>query len=96
MNRQLQPGGVDRYRFTVRQGQPLTARVSARELLPYLADAVPGWMQATLTLGVPAATLEHLDRALAQFEAFCTVTQSIAVAIPVTVRVFDAQGAQLK
>jgi uncharacterized OsmC-like protein len=53
-------------------------------------------MQATLTLGVPGHTLEHLDRALAQFETFCTVTQSIAAAIPVTVRVLDVDGAVLK
>ena len=50
VNGQLQPGGVDRYRFKARQGQPLTVLVSVRELLPYLADAVPGWLQATLAL----------------------------------------------
>ncbi len=53
-------------------------------------------MQATLTLGVPRDGLQHLDRALSQFETYCTVTQSIAAAVPVTVRVFDAQGEQLK
>lgn len=51
---------------------------------------------ARLHLGVPAAQLEHLDRALSQFEDFCTVTQSVRAAIPVTVQVFDAQGVQLK
>lgn len=53
-------------------------------------------MQATLTLGVPAASLEHLDRVLAGFEAYCTVTQSVAAAIPVTVQVRDANGTVLK
>lgn len=53
-------------------------------------------LQVTLTLGVPADVLEHLDRALAQFESFCTVTQSIAPAIPVALRVLDAHGAELK
>lgn len=53
-------------------------------------------IRARLTLGVPAATLEHLDRVLGQFEAFCTVTQSVAAGIPVTVQVFDADGTQLK
>jgi len=53
-------------------------------------------MQATLTLGVPAAALEHLDRVLAQFETFCTVTQSVGASIPITVSVFDSTGAQLK
>ncbi len=52
-------------------------------------------LDATLTLGVPAESLEHLERVLASFEAFCTVTQSIAAAIPVRVRVLDAHGALL-
>lgn len=53
-------------------------------------------MQARLTLGVPAATLEHLDRVLASFEGYCTVTQSVAQGFPVEVQVFDATGARLK
>lgn len=51
---------------------------------------------ATLHLGVPAAQLQHLDRVLAQFEAFCTVTQSVGQGIPVTVKVMDSEGATLK
>jgi hypothetical protein len=50
VNGQITPGGVDRYRFQARQGQQLVAAVRARGLIPYLADAVPGWFQATLTL----------------------------------------------
>ena len=50
VNGQIMPGGVDRYRFQARQGQRLVVAASARELVPYLADAVPGWFQATLTL----------------------------------------------
>lgn len=53
-------------------------------------------MQATLRLGVPAAQLQHLDRVLASFEAYCTVTQSVAAAIPVEVAVLDADGVKLK
>jgi uncharacterized OsmC-like protein len=52
-------------------------------------------IHATLRLGVPAGALQHLDRALAQFEAFCTVTQSVRQAIPVRVTVLDADGAAL-
>jgi len=44
------PGEADRYRFQARQGQQLVIAASARELMPYLADAVPGWFQAVLTL----------------------------------------------
>lgn len=50
VNGQILRGGVDRFRFHARKGQSLVAVVSARELMPYLADAVPGWFQATLTL----------------------------------------------
>ncbi len=53
-------------------------------------------LDVRLTLGVPAAQLEHLDRVLATFEAYCTVTQSVNAAIPVTLSVFDSLGAQLK
>lgn len=44
------PGEADRYRFQARKGQDLVIAASARELIPYLADAVPGWFQAVLTL----------------------------------------------
>lgn len=53
-------------------------------------------MSATLRLGVPAQGLPHVDRVLAQFEAFCTVTQSVAPAIPVELAVLDSTGAKLK
>jgi hypothetical protein len=47
---QYLPGDVDRYRFQAKKGQDLVAVVSARDLMPYLADAVPGWFQATLAI----------------------------------------------
>jgi hypothetical protein len=47
---QFTPGDADRYRFQARKGQQLVIIVHARELIPYLADAVPGWFQATLAL----------------------------------------------
>jgi hypothetical protein len=50
INGQILPGEVDQFRFTARQGQRLTIAASARALIPYLADAVPGWFQATLAL----------------------------------------------
>ncbi|WP_374594503.1 OsmC family protein [Aquabacterium sp.] len=53
-------------------------------------------MQARLRLGVPAASLEHLDRVLSQFESFCTVTQSVGQGIPVSVEVLDADGVVVK
>ena len=44
------PGEADRYRFQAHAGQQLVIAAAARELMPYLADAVPGWFQAVLTL----------------------------------------------
>lgn len=53
-------------------------------------------MTVRLHLGVTADTLQHLDRVLDQFEAYCTVTQSVGAGIPITVRVLDANGVVLK
>lgn len=50
VNGQILPGDVDRYRFSARKGQRLVIAASARQLIPYLADAVPGWFQATLAV----------------------------------------------
>ena len=53
-------------------------------------------LKVTITLGVPAAKLEHLERALGSFEDFCTVTASVRAAVPVEVEVFDSEGRRLK
>jgi len=53
INGQIMPGDVDCFRFEARKGQQLVAAASARQLIPYLADGVPGWFQATLTLYDP-------------------------------------------
>jgi uncharacterized OsmC-like protein len=53
-------------------------------------------INVTLTLGAPGASLAHLDRALEQFEEFCTVSQSVRQSIPVTVEVYDSGGERLK
>ena len=53
-------------------------------------------MTAALHLGVPASSLEHLDRVLDQFEAYCTVTQSVGQGIPIEMQVFDSTGKRLK
>ncbi len=47
---QFQYANVDRYRFEAHPGQQLVVVASARELIPYLADAVPGWFQAVVAL----------------------------------------------
>ncbi|ASV76521.1 putative serine proteinase, subtilase family [Thermogutta terrifontis] len=50
VNGQIAPGFVDAYRFEAKKGQRLVIKASTRELIPYIADAVPGWFQAVLTL----------------------------------------------
>jgi len=53
LNGQITPGEVDRFRLRARKGQRLVIRLQARQLIPYLADAVPGWFQATMALHDP-------------------------------------------
>ena len=50
INGQIMPGDIDEFNFRAKQGDRLVFEVKARGLIPYLADAVPGWFQATLTL----------------------------------------------
>ena len=51
---------------------------------------------AQLTLGVSGDAIEYLARVMASFEDYCTVTGSVRAGIPVTVKVYDVQGVQLK
>ena len=50
INGQIRPGDVDHFKFYARQGQKLVIDTHARSLIPYLADAVPGWFQATVAM----------------------------------------------
>ncbi len=50
LNGQIMPGDIDRFRFRARRGQQLVIETHARRLVPFLADAVPGWFQATVAL----------------------------------------------
>ena len=50
LNGQILPGEVDHYAFQARQGSRLVIAVQGRDLIPYLADAVPGWFQPVVTL----------------------------------------------
>ena len=50
LNGQIMPGDVDRFAFRAQKGQQLVIQAHARSLVPYLADAVPGWFQAALAL----------------------------------------------
>ncbi|MBI5864949.1 MAG: PPC domain-containing protein [Planctomycetes bacterium] len=47
---QILSGDVDGFRFQARKGQKIVVDVDARRLIPFLADAVPGWFQATVAV----------------------------------------------
>jgi hypothetical protein len=62
VNGQIMPGGVNWFHFKARQGQHLVVAAAARELIPYLPDAVPGWFQASLALyDAKGKELEYAD-----------------------------------
>ena len=50
LNGQIASGEVNRYRFEARKGQRLVISTQARNLVPFIADAVPGWFQPVLAL----------------------------------------------
>ena len=53
-------------------------------------------IEVTITLGRKAEEMPHLERALATFEDYCTVTASVRQGIPVQLEVRDADGRKLK
>ena len=63
LNGQVMPAATDRYKFHARKGQHIVAAAVARELVPYISDAVPGWFQAALCVrdasGKELAAADH-------------------------------------
>jgi hypothetical protein len=63
VNAQMMPGVTDQYTFNANKGQRLVIAASARDLIPYVSDAVPGWFQAVVTLrdskGRELASADH-------------------------------------
>ncbi len=53
-------------------------------------------MEISIELGLEPESLGHLERALAHFEDFCTVSQSVRAGIPFTVTVRGPDGRVLK
>ena len=74
---------------------PLRAQVHGELVRNAQGRLRVGRIEVTLNLGDSAGTLKHLDRCLAQFEDFCTVTESVRQGIAVGVRVLDTQGRAL-
>lgn len=62
MNGQIQPGDTDWLGFQAAEGQKVAITVQARALVPFLADAVPGWFQPVITLtDAKGKELAHAD-----------------------------------
>ncbi|MCH7228549.1 hypothetical protein [Haloferula sp. A504] len=62
VNGQIQPGDIDRIRFRAERGQQLVLDGAARSLIPYLADAVPGWFQMVMAVrGPDGREVAHAD-----------------------------------
>ncbi len=49
-NGQIGPGDIDMFQFYAEKGAKLVIEANARSLKPYMADAVPGWFQAVMSL----------------------------------------------
>lgn len=74
---------------------PVTARIEIELTRNTAGRLRVGRMAVELHVGKKWSELLHVDRALAQFEAFCTVTESIRHGIPVTVDVKDSLGLRM-
>jgi len=63
LNGQILPGAVHHFSFQARRGQRLVISAQARDLIPYLADTVPGWFQPAVALydarGAQVAYSDH-------------------------------------
>ena len=54
---QIMPGSTDAFRLRLAAGRRYAFRVTARELQPYVGDAVPGFFNAVITLKDAAGTV---------------------------------------
>ena len=50
INGQILHSDVDQFKFRAQKGQQLVLQAQARQLMPFLADAVPGWFEAVITV----------------------------------------------
>ncbi|MDR2757234.1 MAG: PPC domain-containing protein [Planctomycetaceae bacterium] len=50
LNGQILHSDIDRFQFRAKKGETLVLHAQARQLMPYLADAVPGWFEAVITV----------------------------------------------
>lgn len=55
-----------------------------------------GGIAVDITLGASAEAMPRIEQVLAQFERFCTVSESVKAGVPVTVEVRDGNGERLR
>lgn len=83
--------------FALRKFRDTPGKLQAKARAHMTRNANRRWriagIEVDLQLSDAAAALPHLERALAQFEDFCIVTESVRAGIPVSVRVRDSAGA---
>ncbi|WHZ18061.1 MAG: hypothetical protein OJF55_000210 [Rhodanobacteraceae bacterium] len=82
--------------FALRKFRDAPGRLQAKARARMTRNDKGRWriagIEVDLQLTDAAAALPHLERALAQFEDFCIVTESVRAGVPVAVRVHDAEG----
>jgi uncharacterized OsmC-like protein len=82
--------------FSLRKFRNTPGPIKARARGRMARNAGGRWriagMHVDVQLADAAAGLQHVERALAQFEDFCVVTESVRAGIPVEVRVRDGRG----
>jgi uncharacterized OsmC-like protein len=74
----------------------IVARVRAEHARNEKGRLRIGKVAVEITLPEAAAAYAQIERILAQFEQFCTVTESVRAGIPVEVTVKDGTGAVLR
>lgn len=75
---------------------PLSASVSADVVRNEANRLRIGALNVDITLGGQWGAMPHLDRALAQFEEFCTVSMSVREGIRINVGITDSAGTRIK
>lgn len=85
--------------FALRKFRNTPGPIKARARARMARNAHGRWriadMEVDMQLADAAAALQHVERALAQFEDFCIVTESVRTGIPVAVRVRDGKGSEV-
>lgn len=77
-------------------GRGISARASASIVRNADRRLRVGGIDVEITLGAAADAMPRIEQVLAQFERFCTVSESVKAGIPVTVAVRDGNGEKLR